>query len=171
MRGNADSAFLNTSRAATRLQKVIHFQMLFQWFWKSWKFQDFFEHPKRFKHAHFEIHKIGARQTLRSLLFRANRRLPLGRCSKNQNWHSRALRRSLFFVLPAEGGDAKNCMWCHLLRGNRDFRCMKIQKLHKKCCSRVGLKRRNLENVARGETAELRQCFSFKIEDVQTKVT
>ena len=35
----------------------------------------------------------------------------------------------------------------------------------------MGLKRRNLENVARGKTIEIRQCFPFKIEDVQTKVT
>ena len=32
--------------------------------------------------------------------------LPLGRCSKKQNRHSHALRRSLFFVLRAERGDA-----------------------------------------------------------------
>ena len=34
----------------------------------------------------------------------------------------------------------------------------------------MGLKRRNLENLARGKTVEIRQCFSFRIEDVQTKV-
>ena len=34
----------------------------------------------------------------------------------------------------------------------------------------MGLKHRTPENLARGKTVEIRQCFSFKTEDVQTKV-
>ena len=43
-------------------------------------------------------------------------------------------------------------------------------KLQKKCCSHVGLARRNLENLERDKTVKIMQGFSFKIEEAKMMV-
>ena len=72
----------------------------FNGFQKYENFDAFFAHLKHSERLTFWNCKIDARQTLRSLLFREQRRLPLGRCLKSWNSHSYG-RRTNFFLCSA----------------------------------------------------------------------
>ena len=50
---DANFDFCNTPCTGTRLQKVIHFQMVFRWFSKVWKFRCIFCTPQAFWASHF----------------------------------------------------------------------------------------------------------------------
>ena len=81
-------------------KKSYIFKWFFDGFQKYENFDAFFAHLKHSERLTFWNCKIGARQTLRSLLFREQRRLPLGRCLKSWNSHSYG-RRTNFFLCSA----------------------------------------------------------------------
>ena len=81
-------------------KKSYIFKWFFEGFQKYENFDAFFAHLKHSERLTFWNCKIGARQTLRSLLFREQRRLPLGRCLKSWNSHSYG-RRTNFFLCSA----------------------------------------------------------------------
>ena len=81
-------------------KKSYIFKLFFYSFQKYENFDAFFAHLKHSERLTFWNCKIGARQTLRSLLFGEQRRLPLGRCLKSWNSHSYG-RRTNFFLCSA----------------------------------------------------------------------
>ncbi len=112
-RQDANFDFFNTPCTGTRLQKSDTFSNGISMVFKSLKMSMHFLHTSSILSVSFFWNcKIGARQTLRSLLFREQRRLPLGRCWKNQNSRSYG-RRTNFFCAPRL---AWGCHFCRLMR-------------------------------------------------------
>jgi len=100
-RQDANFVFFATPPGRERdCKKSYIFKMFFDGFQKYENFDAFFAHLKHSERLTFWNCKIGARQTLRSLLFREQRRLPLGRCLKSWNSHSYG-RRTNFFLCSA----------------------------------------------------------------------
>ena len=88
-------------------------------------------HLKHSERLTFWNCKIGARQTLRSLLFREQRRLPLGRCLKSWNSHSYGRRTNFFLCSAPSVGmqllpfDENPCVRIAVLMMSKSWNCKK----------------------------------------------
>ena len=89
---------------------------IFKWFFCGFRnyenFDAFFAHLKHSERLTFWNCKIGARQTLRSLLFREHRRLPLGRCSKTKKNALPRITALIVFCAPLR---RRGCQKLHLM--------------------------------------------------------